>query len=430
MRMRQVVRYSSLLVGLGLLLSTAALAAQVPFEQAVSELSSTSGGKRLRAAQLLKEAAYPEAAVPLAKAILDPEDDVQLEAIAAEVNIFLAEKVVVRKRVGFLIEVRNPISAESAFSTGPLALGPLPVPGEVLTALRAASRDDNPRVGLEALYAFGALGIEPGGATRRELLRVAGPDLAAMLGVPNPQMRYAALRVIGRLFEWRVNDAPIEQTVGDAVISALNDKDRVFRMAAMQALGAMRYNRGVQALTDLFTYFGKGDLAEASLDAIARIGHPSSAALLTSQLSSKSLALKMIAIEGLARVGDPGNAAAIDAALKSERNDALQLAGSFASAALAKGSIAPIVEAIQKPRIHEQARAYLAELASWRSADFSSYLTDPDWHARADLVDALGLGHNPAALPLVEPLLKDQDPQVARAAERTVARLRNDPRTS
>ena len=45
-----------------------------------------------------------------------------------------------------------------------------------------------------------------------------------------------------------------------------------------------------------------------------------------------------------------------------------------------------------------------------------------------DLVDALGLGHNPAALPLVEPLVKDKDPQVARAAERTVARLQNDPK--
>jgi len=214
-------------------LATAMLAAQVPFEQAVSDLSSPSTGKRLRAAQLLKEAAYPEAAVPLAKAILDPENEVQLEAIGAEVNIFLAEKVVVRKRVGFLIEVRNPISAEAAFSQGPLALGPRPVPQEVLTALRAASRDETARVDLEALYAFGALAVEPGGAARRELLRVAGPDLAAMIGVPDAHMRYAALRVIGRLFEWRLNDAPIEQTVGDAVITALNDKDRPFRAAAM-----------------------------------------------------------------------------------------------------------------------------------------------------------------------------------------------------
>jgi HEAT repeat protein len=427
--MRRVVDLRSrALSALGLALAAATLAAQVPFEQAVADLSSPSDGKRLRAVQLLKEAAYPEAALPLAKAILDPQDNVQLEAIGAEVNIFLAEKVVLRKRVGFLIEVRNPISAEAAFSNGPLALGPRAVPLEVLTALRAAIRDNNPRVDLEAIYAFGALAVEPGGAARRELLRVAGPDLAALIGVPDVHLRYAAIRVIGRLFEWRLNDAPIEPSVGDAVISALNDRDRAFREAAMQALGSMRYTRGIQALTDLFHYFGKGELAEGSLNAIARIGHASSAGLLTSQLVSKSPSMRMSAIEGLARIGDGSNAAAVEAALKSEHNDSLLLAGSFAATALANGSVSPIVEALEKPRLREQARAYLTELASWRSAEFKRYLADPDWRMRADLVDALGLGHNPAALPLVEPLLKDSDPQVAHAAERTVARLRNDPK--
>jgi len=36
----------------------------------------------------------------------------------------------------------------------------------------------------------------------------------------------------------------------------------------------------------------------------------------------------------------------------------------------------------------------------------------------------LGLAGDPAALPLAESLSKDADPQVARAAERAVARLR------
>ena len=67
-------------------------------------------------------------------------------------------------------------AAESAFSAGPLAIGARPVPIEVLTALRAGARDDNPRVALEALYAFGALAVEPSGDARRELLRATGPD--------------------------------------------------------------------------------------------------------------------------------------------------------------------------------------------------------------------------------------------------------------
>src|SRR5204863_5212102 len=139
------------------------LQAQIPFEQAARDLASSDAGLRLRTVQMLKEAAYPEAAVPLARLVADPQDAVQLEAIAAELNIFLAERVVTKKRVGLIVEKRAAIAAEAAFSAGPSALGALPVPLDVLTALRATARDDNPRVALEALYAFGVLATEPSG---------------------------------------------------------------------------------------------------------------------------------------------------------------------------------------------------------------------------------------------------------------------------
>ena len=93
-------------------------------------------------------------------------------------------------------------------------------------------------------------------------------------------------------------DPSLVQAVGDAVITGLNDKDRAVRSAAIEALGLMRYERGLQALTDLFKYYGSGDLAEVTLDAIAHIGHPASVPLLTSQLASKSATMKMLAIEG------------------------------------------------------------------------------------------------------------------------------------
>ena len=86
--------------------------------------------------QMLKDAAYPEAAVPLAKLVVDPQDDVQLAAIAAEINIFLAEQIVPRRRVGFIVEVRTPVAADAVFDSGPLAIGTRPVPTEVLDALR------------------------------------------------------------------------------------------------------------------------------------------------------------------------------------------------------------------------------------------------------------------------------------------------------
>src|SRR5260221_1824959 len=60
---------------------------QLSFEQAMRDLVSPDAGMRLRTVQMLKDAAYPEAAVPLAKLVTDAEDEIQLEAIAAELNI-------------------------------------------------------------------------------------------------------------------------------------------------------------------------------------------------------------------------------------------------------------------------------------------------------------------------------------------------------
>jgi HEAT repeat protein len=388
----------------------------MPFEQAMRDLTSADPGVRLRAAQRLKQVAYLEAAIPLAALVTDSQDEVQLEAIAAELNIFLAEALGPRKRGSVL--------SEQAFSAGTFALGERPVPVEVLTALRLGARDENPRVALEALYAFGALASEPAGSPRRTLLRVSGPDIAAFVGASDPAKRYAAVRVLGRVFARRAQDDPIEETVGDAVITALNDDDRAVKAAAMHALGAMRYERGVQALTELFQFYGNSDGADAALDAIARIAHPISAPLLTAQLSGKSSVRRGIAIEGLGRMGDASKLRAIQQALDADRSDGVTLAGVYASALLANAPIDRLADALTRTRLHDQAKQYLVELIPGRTAAVASHLQDPDARLRLDVVQVLGLSSDPAALPLVEPLLKDRDPQVARAAVRAVAMLK------
>jgi HEAT repeat protein len=396
----------------------------VTFEQATHDLTSGDAGTRLRAAQMLKAAAYPEAAVPLAALVTDPVDEVQLEAIAAELNIFLADPIVPRKRVGLVIEKRTAIAAAAAFAGGPLALGPRHVPMEVLTALRTAARDETPRVALEALYAFGTLSSEPDAAARRELLAASGPDLASMLGAPDPALRFTALRVLGRLFERRHDDPPVDPLVGDAVITALNDSDAAIRAAAMQTLGAMRYERALQGLADLFQHFGKGSLAEAALDAIAHIEHASSTPLLVSQLASRSAAIRGIAIEGLARLGDQARMPEIEAALKIERSDAVLLAGSFAATRLTGASLTPIADVLTNASLHDQARGYLIELAPGRTAALARYAQDPDPRVRTDIADILGVAGDPGASSMLDALARDTNPQVAAAAARAIVHVR------
>lgn len=409
---------------LGLCLAPALAIAQVPFDQAVAELSSPEPENRLRAATLLKAAAYPEAAIPLAKAVLDPEDAIQLEAIAAELNIFLASKIVPKKRVGLVVEVRTKIAADAAFSAGPLALGATAVPPDVLTALRTAARDTNPRVGLEALYAFGALASEPAGAVRRELRIASGPELTALVGASDEALRTAAVRVIGRVYAAHASDDDVETSVGDAIITALNDQNRLVKLAAMETLGAMRDGRGVEALTELFEYYKQGELAEAAFGALAQIAHPASIPLFTSQLGAKSAVMKTMAIEGLARAGDASQMEAIEAALKGQHDERVVFAGTFASAMLEHGSIERITDALLRPKQRELSKQYLADLARGRAGLLSRYAQDPDPGVRADIADVLGFSGDAAAQPIVESLIRDEDKQVALAAERAALRLR------
>ena len=402
------------------------LAAQVPFEQAIADLASSDAGDRLRAATLLKGSAYPEAAIPLAKAVADPHDAIQLEAIAAELNIFLATKIVPKKHVALIIEVRNKIVAESAFSAGPLVLGASPVPAEVLTALRMAARDDNPRVGLEALYAFGTLASSPAGRARREMQQSSALELAAMVGSSDEALRAAAVRVIGRVFEARESDAEADMAAGDAVITALNDKNQLIKRAAMDTLGAMRYGRAVDALTQLFQFHARGEMAEAALDALARIGHPASIPIFAAQLAARSEKMRAIAIEGLARSGDSSQLTAIESALKGERNDAVIFAGVFASAMLGNGPIERIADTLSRSTSRNMAKQYLTEIARVRVDRVSRYAQDPNPAIRADIADVVGFSDDEAGLPIVESLARDQDALVALSAQRAVARLRPD----
>jgi HEAT repeat protein len=402
----------------------ARVSAQAALTVTTRDLKSTNTSTRLRAVQKLQETPLLDAALPLAPLVNDPEDEVQLAAIAAELNIFLAEPVVPRRRVGLIVERRNPIVAEAAFSSAPFALGTRAVPAEVVAMMRTAAHDDSPRVALEALYAFGALAAHASGAARRDLLRASGPEIAPLIGASDPALRYGAARVLGRVFEKRPSDEAIDETVGDALITALNDDDRAVKVAAMQALGAIRYERAVQGLTELYTFYGTTEPAAAALDALAHIAHPSSATLLTTTLSARSTSLRTIAIEGLARLGDASKLPAIQAAVDVDRNDAVTLAGAYASAKLANQPIVSIADALTRERLRAQARGYLLELLPGRVASITRHAQDPDARLRLEIVELLGVSGDPAALPLAESALKDRDPQVARAAERAVARLR------
>ena len=410
------------LAPVGLLLALP-VAGQVTFEEASKDLESPDAAVRLQTIRVLRDAGYVEAALPLATLIADPDRAVRLEAIGAELGLFLDESA---GSAGSLAARRR--SPEAAFLAGPFAVGPTPVPVEVLTALRTAARDLDPGVATEAMYAFGTLGSQPAGAVRADLLRDAAPDLTALLGASDPNLRLATLHIVGRLFAHRPWEKTIDQALGDAVIQALNDRSERQRAAAMQALGAMRYVRAVDALAALHAYYQRGELAEASLDALARIAVPASAPLFQAAIKGRSTRLKRSGVEGLARLGDRAFDGEVRAAIRSERTQPMVLAGSFAELLLAGGSLDGVVNALNRADLYDQARGYLLEIAPGRAGLFGRYTQDPEPRLRAGVADVLGWSGDLTAVPIVEAMRRDLDPTVVRAAERALVRLRADTR--
>lgn len=74
------------LATLCLFIATAAGAQQLRFDDVVRNLRNPDPKTRLSAVKLLRDAKYPEAIEPIAPLVTDPIDEVQMEAIAAELS--------------------------------------------------------------------------------------------------------------------------------------------------------------------------------------------------------------------------------------------------------------------------------------------------------------------------------------------------------
>ena len=237
-------------------------------------------------------------------------------------------------------------------------------------------------------------------------------------------LRLPAIRVIGRVFAKRMDDAPIEEAVGDAIISALNDRETTIQQTAMWALGVMKYSpcrAGPQRAVPLSPARSIGGRGARC----ARAHRPYvEYCAVRSAADRQERALQADRDRRARAYGGPSRAAAIQTAIEGEKNDAVLLAAHFANVKLADGNIDAVVESLTRSKLHDQAWQYLLELAPGRTAAFARHLQDPDERIRRDVVEILGLSADRGALPLLEPMSNDRVEVVAQAAVRAVARLK------
>jgi HEAT repeat protein len=398
-----------------LVLVPAASAQQLPFEQVVVQLKSPDPAQRLTAVKLLGESGYPEAAVPVAPLLGDRDERIQREAFYAELLFFVPAS----RKDGH--------AALHAFEANWAAMPVERVPMPVVTNFLPMFASPNASLRTAAVYAVGVLGQVDGIAPDAAHKAVVDA-LVERLTDPEPAMRVAAARASGRLFRRCPGGCALlaVDKIGDALVHLLNDSDPMVQGAAMEGLGEMRYERGVKALTDIFTYHKSGESAWAALDTLARIGHASSVATFKAALAHKDLNFRRSAVEGLGRVGDKDSGTAIDAATNGERDAALVLAAAFAQHRSGRGvHTSRLVDGLGSKGTRLQAQEYLVELGPAMAPAVAAALAGATNESRVALLQVLGVTGTSKELAAIDPLQRDANEKVADAARRAASRIRS-----
>jgi HEAT repeat protein len=297
--------------------------------------------------------------------------------------------------------------APQAFDRGPLAAWPSTAPPELTDALLKAIDAKSRRVRVEAIYSFGVIARPP-------LRDEDATRLIAALDHDDAAIRAGAARVVGRL---QVKSA------GDKLIKALNDSSPQVRYSAMRALGEIREERAIGALTDQLKYYSKGEGAWSALDALARIGHASSVPLFKSRLSDKDEYLRRAAAEGLGRTGDTTEIATLQTGATTDPSPMARAAMTFAMQRLGQNYLPRLVDVLTSARLTLQIQEYLLELGEGIVPDLLPRLKEPTPEIRAGVAEILGALGDASTVPALEPLTKDTDRTVAGAATEAIARI-------
>jgi HEAT repeat protein len=403
----------------------------IAYEEVVARLKSPDPKVRIDALVLLAEAGYIDAAVPVAALISDAVADVQAQAIATEVSLFLVDESHTRSIGTRIVKSKDASLPLLAFAQGPGATAANLPQASLITALVGAMASPTPRIRFDAMYAVGVVGPS---LVKRGLFPDARGTVSRLLAVvkdSDATLRAASLHVLGRLYESALRDERANQEwlaqrgeAGDQLIVAMNDPDQLVRLAAINALGAWRHDRAVQSLVDFCGYYKRYRLGLASLNALAHIAHRSSVGQFASAFEVNDEELRRIALEGTARIGDR---AALDALLTRAATDRLpvvRLAAAFARARVGDlGDLNVITDGFGKPDLQEQTFGYLVELGSAIAPALGGAASSRDAKVRAGVAEVLGVIGSAATLPALELLARDRDKTVAAAAVRSQKRL-------
>jgi len=355
-------------------------------QQAGQDIANPSAQVRRKALRALREHGGPETLPLYARLVSDFEPDIREGAILGVIVTYVHPPM--QRSVG---------NAAAAFEAARLHDQPWSVPPELSTALVRALADSTSSVRRDSAYAVGIVLTPP-------ITNAVAFELIASLSDPEPPVRVAAARAIGRL---KVPDAAV------ALVGRVNDEDLDVRLASMRALGELRSGQAVAALTDQFRYYERGVAGRSAMSALAAIAHRSTVPLFEEQTASRNAAHRQAAYEGLARSGVGANAATrIEAALSSEKDARVRLAMAFALASAGRNGINSLLDALSDRDKSDDALEYLVELGSPHVDAVAARLSEPTPLVRGQVATALGFIGGPKAVEALQRASGESDPDV------------------
>lgn len=335
----------------------------------------------------------------------DGVPEVRQEAIIALVNLYTEQDASF-----FLTREAKRLYARLNPFSGPVAgddtvIEPdVKVAPAVIDGIAARLRDSNRQV---RFYAANALGVLRGQA--------AIPKMVEGMNGAEPNLQLAILRSF-----YKIRDRSV---AGEVQPYLLNTNKKV-RNEAILTLGLFKSLEALPQLQTLYDQNPGRDVRLNCLEAMALIGDSGSLPVFRRHLSDGGPKYRQFAAEGIGRAGDGSVAAEVSRAFLAEKKPAPRLAMNFALYSLGrKEHLDQMVAALKERLIHQQALAYLLELKTRVSPELVNYLNDSNPVVRRRLCLALGMIGDSASAKYLQPLLKDNDPEVVSEATRALRRI-------
>lgn len=400
-------------------------------QELLDNLKSSDATKREKAAKELGDRGEKLGLEALIQATGDKDEKVQMAAVVAigrinDPSIVSALSTAVRNSRGkaqkqamhLLTEHYIPsadhgslqelwASIEKLFSPPhPVVVEPwIQVDREAIDALAFVLDDKNSENRVEAAANLGILRAEP-----------AIPRLAYYLRSPNEKMVRTCVRSIGYIGK---------RESGADLIPALKHSDEKIVADVARVLGQFRYREALPELVRLLDYSRDKELKKASLQAISRIGDPSSEQIMKKYFASDDRDFRRYAIEGFGRMKLQGYLDPLKREFQRENSRQIKLALSFSLFELGDTAyIDTLVRSLEDSLYSEQVREYLFELGAQAVPKVADYLKVQDSSFRIKVIRLLGDMHQTGAITYLEPYMKDKNLEVAQAATDAIRELK------